>query len=88
MLLCYKKDVDSVPCGITLTASATQPKGTMKSYQIHNRNSGLTLGVYEANSEADALDAMARDAGYADYADLCEVAPASEGEIVVREVSE
>lgn len=60
----------------------------MSKYLITNTRSGVALGVYEGNSEAEALDAMARDAGYSDYAECCEVAPASEGEIVVTRVEE
>ena len=60
----------------------------MSKYEITNTISGVILGVYEGATEAEALDAMARDAGYRDYADCCEVAPARDGEIVVREVRE
>ena len=56
----------------------------MATYQIENTRSGVILGEYEASSEAEALNAMARDAGYADYAACCEVAPVSDGEIVVN----
>ena len=58
----------------------------MTKYLITNAKSGAELGVYEGATEAEALDAMARDAGYADYAACCEVAPAAEGEIVMIEV--
>ena len=54
-------------------------------YKIENTTSGLIMGIYEADSEKAALDAMARDAGYDDYADLDEQTPARPGEIDVRE---
>jgi hypothetical protein len=56
-------------------------------FEIINTIGGVNLGIYEANSVADALDAMARDAGYADYAAACDVAPVSEGELEITEIS-
>jgi hypothetical protein len=41
-------------------------------YTISNSRSGMVLGVYEGTSRDDALDTMARDAGYEDYFDACE----------------
>jgi len=46
----------------------------MTRYLIENPISGTVFGVYEGNTAADALDAMARDAGYADHAEACSVA--------------
>ncbi len=37
-------------------------------YQITQTASGADLGIYEGATEADALDALARDAGYDSYA--------------------
>lgn len=45
----------------------------MTKYSISNRDSGMDLGVYEAESADEALDAMARDAGYRDYRDACSI---------------
>ena len=52
-------------------------------YQITNTGSGADLGTYEAPTAAAALDLMAQDAGYADYARAQLVAPAEQGEIAV-----
>ena len=34
-------------------------------------NANTIFGIYCASTKKDAIDAMARDAEYADYADLC-----------------
>jgi hypothetical protein len=41
------------------------------SYTISNAVSGHCLGVYEGTSRDDALDTLARAAGYDDYFDAC-----------------
>ena len=53
-------------------------------YQITNTATGETLGTYVAASKRDALDQMARDAGYRDYDHAKRVAPTNH--IVVIEV--
>ena len=55
-------------------------------YQIENTQSGIILGTYEADTPHEALDRMAQDAGYKDYAAAQKVAPAVPGEIVVSEI--
>lgn len=55
----------------------------MNRYEISNQHSGLTLGIYDGEGEREALDAMAWDAGYTNYAAMCVVAPVQDGEIIV-----
>ena len=57
---------------------------TTTDYRIHCPSSGQTLGTYQATSPEAALDALARDAGYADYAAADAVSP---GELVATEVT-
>lgn len=60
----------------------------MKKFNICNQHSGVDMGTFDGETESDALDAMARDAGYSDYAEACKVAPAAEGEIIVTKIDE
>mgnify|MGYP003441901739 FL=1 len=41
----------------------------MTTYEISNKASGHVLGEYQGVTERDALDALARDAGYDNYDD-------------------
>lgn len=45
----------------------------MNRYAISVQSSGVDLGVYEGDTEDGAIDAMARDAGYADYRVMCAI---------------
>lgn len=58
----------------------------MNYYRITNADSGVVLGIYLAEDSDHALDTMARDAGYTDYAHACEIAPVAKGEIDVEQV--
>ena len=60
----------------------------MTIFRIENTTSGVILGDYEAATASDALDAMARDAGYADYADCCASVPTNDGEVLVSLLGE
>ena len=57
-----------------------------RKYEISNTVSGHVFGVYEGDTEQQALDAFAQDAGYADYASAQKTAPAQDGEISCVEV--
>lgn len=45
----------------------------MAKYKIMSSKSGANLGTYEAATPAEAMDAMARDAGYENLAHAAEV---------------
>jgi hypothetical protein len=45
---------------------------TMK-YQIAVLSSGVDLGQYDGQTEDEAVDAMAVDAGYKNYRDMCSI---------------
>jgi hypothetical protein len=52
----------------------------MKTYKIIS-SAGVNMGTFEGATEAEALDAMARDAGYRDSAEAAEVAGPFEGTV-------
>lgn len=45
----------------------------MTTFSITNRSSGLCIGDYQGRDADDAIDAMARDAGYDSQADAAAV---------------
>lgn len=45
----------------------------MPTYRIASPASGRILGEYTADTEAGALDALARDANYTDFRAACDV---------------
>ncbi len=51
----------------------------MAAYRIETRAAG-TLGEYPGDTALDALDACARDAGYASHAAACEAIGADPGD--------
>lgn len=59
----------------------------MSSYKITS-GAGIELGTYVGATKKDALDAMARDAGYRDHADACDVTSDDGADLVVKEMSD
>lgn len=56
-----------------------------KQFTISARSTGLVLGTYVGKTEAEALDAMARDAGYIDFDAASDVAGGSSSDFDVVE---
>ena len=54
----------------------TMRKKEMKKFEVHNKNSGVCLGIYSADTPQEAIEAMYRDAGYASEEDARAVAHA------------
>ena len=60
----------------------------MKNFRIYNTESGVELGIYSADTEEEALDVMAIDAGYVGFKESCEVVGSDGSDIVVEEVED
>lgn len=56
----------------------------MTHFTISNTISGAHLGIYQGDTKAQALDALANDAGYEDHAAACRAAPVGDGELKVE----
>jgi cell division septation protein DedD len=55
-------------------------------YQIENTLSAVILGIFEADSEAEALEMMAKECGYRSYVEACEIADGKD--IIVTEAEQ
>ena len=55
-------------------------------FEISNINTGLSMGVYLAENESDALDVYAREAGYGSFSDACEASDTDPEDIACEEV--
>ena len=61
---------------------------TKNAYLISNRDSGFISGIFFGEDEQEALEGLAKDAGYKSIADADTVAPTKEGELIVKPVRE
>ena len=59
----------------------------MREYEISNAVSGHSFGVFAAASEAEALNVLAREAGYADHADAMRGIEKTESDLIVTDVT-
>jgi hypothetical protein len=59
----------------------------MATFNICNAISGTDFGSYEGDTEEEALDALAIEAGYRDFAEALRVSPAALDEIIVTRIS-
>lgn len=59
----------------------------MNTYKIYSNITGVFFGEYPGKNEKNALDNMAKDAGYTDYTDLINQIPnASANELEIYEI--
>lgn len=65
------------------SAASTQRVSAML-FTIDNPDTGVIIGAYEGASAVDALATMAREAGFANYAELNARAPTKPGELRVE----
>jgi hypothetical protein len=70
-----------------LDFSGYQRRSAMK-YRIYSSESGDDLGVYEAESEAHALDVMAQESGYASHDEASAVSGDDGSDLVVELVED
>lgn len=54
----------------------------MNTYEICNRNSGHSFGLFQSGSEKEALEQLARRAGYTSYEEACSVVGSADELIV------
>lgn len=55
----------------------------MNTYEICNKNSGHSFGFFQAGSEKEALERLARQAGYVSYKEACSIVGVAD-ELVVN----
>ena len=60
--------------------------GLMSVFNIFDMSAGEELGRYFAMTAEDALNAMARAAGFADFGAACDARPALETQVFVTEL--
>ncbi len=68
------------------TTPIAEMESAMKTYTIANRVSGFEIGEYQGSTKAEALDVMARDAGYRDFSQACDVTGNDGDDLIVTEV--
>lgn len=72
------------PSSPALSAGAA----ALKSYRVSSKAGGVCLGTYFAASPSDALEVLAREAGYRSHAHACEVTGEDGSDLLIEEVPE